>query len=261
MPSKWARMLLTSCAALLFVLRLLYADSALNQFNEFESIWSELLSHYSPSGDCVDFEKWQSNSNDIKKLDRALELLGQEKGKSDIHSEVDLALLMNAYNACLIRKALKYYPMDSINSIAKFFTEKDCVVSRKEYSLSELETLSRKQGSFRVHACLWGGAKSSPPLAREAFDSDSIEGQLDRQMKRWLSVEKLNELDCDDGKIHISKVFLWYKDDFGNDDEKIKNILFQYGPSGAWREKVKKDECKIEYIEFDHGISKDCSAI
>lgn len=259
MHSKWLRILLTSCAILQFVVNLSYADPASDPSKDFETIWFELLSRYSFSNDCVNFGKWRSNSDDIKKLDSALEFLGQDAYESNIHTKVDLALLINAYNACSIRKILRHYPVDAVNSIAKFFTEKDCTVTRKEYSLNELETKLRNEGGFRIHASLWSGSKSAPPLKMGGFRSDEIEGQLDQQMRLWLSSEKWNELNCDDGEIRISKIFLWYKEDFGNDDDKMMSILFQYGPSGAWREKVKDGRCKVEYMDFDQSVNKACS--
>ena len=258
MPFKRLRVLLKSGAVLFLIFNVAYAAPANQHLRRFDVLWNDLVPRYSNGGTCMDFERWHSNPDDLKKLDDAVRFLEKEKSETDSENKIGLAELLNAYNTCIIQKVLKHYPMDSVNDVPKFFTQKDCKVSGSNFSLNDLENKARQKGGFRVLACLWGASKSSPPLKIQTFTKNSIESELNEQMKKWLSVKELNNFDCRNGNVFISKVFLWYEDDFGNDDERIKSILFQYGPDGGWREKLEKGSCGIEYMDFDQGISRAC---
>lgn len=226
---------------------------------DFGKIWNELLSRYVNEHSLIDYKAWKSQPEDIDKLERLIKSF--EKARVDLKSKdaSTLALLINAYNALVIHKILKNYPVDSVQSIPKFFTRKDCKISGENFSLNDIETMIRQFEDGRTHSALSGGCKSAPPMNTESFTAERLGNQLNAQMQAWLSDQHLNEFDCSDKKISISKIFLWYRRDFGNDDQSIIELLNKFGPSGEWRKKIKSGDCHLDFMEFD-GSLNDASA-
>lgn len=234
--------------------------NSLRTIADFEKGWNELLVRYVDSRSFVHYREWKSRPEDLEKLENLIAVFGEIRIDLDASNDALLALLINAYNAFTIDKILKYYPVDSTQSVAKFFNRKDYKIAGETVSLSDIENRIRKFKDGRIHAALFGGSKSAPPLKVEAFTAEEIDRQLDVQMRAWLSDGNLNAFDCSDNKVDVSKVFLWYKNDFGGDDRSLVNALIKFGPEGPWKRELELGRCGVDFKNFD-GTLNDASVV
>jgi hypothetical protein len=144
------------------------------------------------------------------------------------------AFWINVYNAYVqleLRENPDRYDKNS------FFGERFVPVAGREFTLDEIEHGILRgskwkyglgyiphpfPGEFekrhRVEECDWRlhfalncGAKSCPPIA--SYSADRIDDQLDTAAHSYLSQEV--EYDANAGRVHIPRLCLWYRGDFG----------------------------------------------
>ncbi len=218
-------------------------------------IWNDLLSRYVDNRSFVNYKDWKNQSEDLNKLELLVKSFDAAPMDLESKDAPTLAFLINAYNTFVIHKILKHYPVDNVQSIPKFFTRKDCRLAGENFSLNEIETMVGQFGDGKTHAALSTGSKSAPPIKNDFFSADRVGEQLNERMQVWLSNPHLNDFDCSDKKINISKIFLWYGRDFGMDDRSMINLLKQFGPAGEWRNKIENGGCRMDFMEFDGSLN------
>jgi hypothetical protein len=133
-----------------------------------------------------------------------------------------MAFLINAYNGFTLELILQNYPTKSIKDIGGTFDNR---WKRKFFKLFgqdsyldkvEHETL-RKPGAFdepRVHFAVNCASIGCPALREEAFTADKIDKQLEEQTSRFLSDRSRNRHDAKSGKLEVSMIFKWFKEDW-----------------------------------------------
>ncbi len=218
-------------------------------------IWNELLLRYVNDRSFINYKEWKNKPEDLDKLERLVEFFDAAPVDLESKDASTLTFLINAYNAFVIHIILKHYPVDSVQGIPKFFTRKDCRLAGKNFALNEIETMIRQYGDARTHATLSGGSKSAPPIKIDGFSADRLDNQLNEQMQTWLSNRNLNDFDCSDKKLSVSKIFLWYKRDFGKDDRSMIDFLKKFRPDGEWRNKIESGDCRMDFMEFDGSLN------
>lgn len=135
-----------------------------------------------------------------------------------------MAFLVNAYNAYTVELILTKYPdLKSIRDLGnivfnspwkkKFFT-----LFGEEWWLDRIEheTL-RKPGAYdepRVHYAVNCASVGCPMLREEAFTAAKLEAQLEEQARRFLSDRTRNRFNAATGKLEVSEIFKWFKDDW-----------------------------------------------
>ena len=134
-----------------------------------------------------------------------------------------IAFLINAYNAFTVEKVLTRYP--DIRSIWDFgkvignpFRDRFFTLLGREGSLDwiEHETL-RKPGAYdepRVHYAVNCASIGCPMLREEAYVGARLEEQLEEQARRFLSDRSRNRYDPAAGRLEVSRLFDWYKEDW-----------------------------------------------
>jgi hypothetical protein len=160
-----------------------------------------------------------------------------------------MAFLINAYNAFTVEKVLTRYPdlksiRDFGNLIGNPFKDEFFLLFGRRYSLDgiEHETL-RKKGAYdepRVHFALNCASVGCPMLREEAYAAERLEAQLEEQARRFLSDASRNRYR--DGKLEVSKIFDWYKDDFVPREK----FFARYFPDGA---------APISFLEYDWTLN------
>jgi len=132
-----------------------------------------------------------------------------------------LAFLINAYNAWTIELILTKYPdLKSIKDLGSFFSspwsKKIIPLLGKHLSLDDVEhQLIRNSGRYnepRIHFAVNCASIGCPALRGEAYEGSKIEQQLEDQTKQFLADSSRNRFKA--GKLHVSSIFKWYRDDF-----------------------------------------------
>ena len=86
----------------------------------------------------------------------------------------------------------------------------------KTYSLNQIEheILRPVYKDPRIHFAVNCAAKSCPRLGNQAFTSSKMNNQLDKLTKDFVNNSTANTLSA--SSLQLSKIFEWYKEDFGD---------------------------------------------
>ena len=95
---------------------------------------------------------------------------------------------------------------------------------------------------------------SCPDLRLEAFNVNSLNEQLDEQMKVFLkSSEKGLKIDNEKNRVYLSSIFKWFEDDFESRGGVLKFIANYVAPDVA--KKLTGSGIKIYYLEYNWDIN------
>ena len=164
-------------------------------------------------------------------------------GKSD----EAMAYWMNAYNAFTVKLILKNYPIGSIRDLndGNPWDVKWIELGGESYSLNtiEHEILRPIYKDPRIHFAVNCAAKSCPKLGNEAFAVDQLNAQLDKLTKSFVNNAQSNTLNPN--SIQLSKIFEWYKEDFGD----LTSFIIKYA-----NEKV-SPSASVSFKDYDWSLN------
>ena len=216
--------------------------------------WNGLLKKYVDNAGLVDYRGLKEK--DAKTLDKYLELVSSSAPGSDWSKDEKLAYWLNAYNAFTVKQILDMYPTKSIirNQLQLVsgsgpFNKKYFKIGGKDMSLNNIEQdIVRKEFKEpRIHFALVCAAVSCPRLRNEAYTAAKLDAQLTDQARDFLKNPKKNTIDKE--KIGVSKIFDWYKDDFGKSDENVVKFINRYASVKA------NDDAKVSYMKYDWDLN------
>ncbi len=217
------------------------------------SEWTRLLKLYVDDRGLVDYARWKASEPDRAALRNYVSRFGPAPSPPARKADKGAALL-NAYNACAIAWTLENYPVESLQDPRGSFAAARHRIGGREVSLDDLQGTLRKEFGFLMHAALVSAARSSPPLAREAYRADRFVSQISYAMLRWLARDDLNHFDLAERKAEISPIFRWNAEDFEKEKGGLRGVLSIYSPD-AFRSLVTEETCRIRYKAFDWGLN------
>jgi hypothetical protein len=179
------------------------------------SEWDDLLSKLVSSSGLVNYKGFKLSE---PALDKYLKFISANAPKNSMSKAEQLAYWINAYNAFTIKRILMNYPVSSINKIdeGKTWDVKWIKIEKNTYSLNDIENTIIRAGfkDPRIHFALNCAAKSCPPLFNKAWTGDKLEYYLDVRTKSFIQNPSFNKIEPNSAE--LSKLFDWYKDDFGD---------------------------------------------
>jgi hypothetical protein len=187
--------------------------------------WGKILKHRVKNGQ-VDYAGIKAN--DLPTLNRYLDGVATvcyKKFKRWSKPE-KLAFWINTYNAYTVKLVLDHYPIKSIRKIGLFpgaaWRERIVdakTIKIKKISLSALENdiIRRVFGEPRIHFALVCASNGCPILRSEPYVAEKLEMQLEQQTRSFMKNRTNNRYDASTKTLHLSKIFDWYKADFGKD--------------------------------------------
>lgn|SRR5574343_30079 len=206
--------------------------------------FDELLKRYVSSSGKVNYQGFQTKE---KELNDYIHYLEKQEDILKLSKNEQLAYWINLYNACTIKLILKHYPIQSITKInnGKAWDLKLIQTNGEGLSLNQIENeIIRPQFKDpRIHFALNCAARSCPPLANRAFTGRNIIELLDIRTASFLNS---NQNKITKEKLVLSKIFEWYKDDFGSITDFIKKyVSIEMNTNVA-----------IEYTEYDWSLNE-----
>lgn len=200
--------------------------------NQFHKDWDELLKTYtSPVGPVtkVDYKEWKKHP---EKLNRYLASLSEIKKRQfeSWNKNQQLAFLYNAYNAFTIKLILDHYPIASIKKIGGWFSSPwkisffSLLGEKTNLDTIEHQMVRKNYHEPRSHFALNCASIGCPQLRGEAYLPTKLEPQLQEQALLFLNDSSRNFVDLKNNKLKLSKIFDWFKIDFGGSDKDV--ILF-----------------------------------
>jgi hypothetical protein len=173
-------------------------------------------------------------------------------GRADISKENTnrkKAFLLNSYNLLVI-KAVNENPARQVTEVKGFFDSITYKVNGNMTTLNDLETRIRKDfNDPRIHFGLVCAAKSCPPLPPRAFNASSIETVLNDRTISAINSPAFVQIDKKGKKVKVSKIFEWYKADFGGTDATLIEFINKYRT-----EKVPV-KYKVAYLEYNWDLN------
>lgn len=204
--------------------------------------WDRMLKKYVSNNGVVNYKAWMA---DKARLDNYVSKLS----KSEIGTgNRALAFWINLYNAATVQLILDNYPIKSITALdgGKVWDRKWISVGDKTLSLNNIENdIIRPQfKDARIHFAVNCAAKSCPALANEAFTKENVNNLMNRQTKRFVNNTSYN--DINDKSVVVSKIFDWYKEDFGS----LVEFLNQYS-------EVKiESKAQVNFMEYNWALNE-----
>jgi hypothetical protein len=172
-----------------------------------------------------------------------------------------LAYWINLYNALTVQTVAQAYPVDSIRDIRLSpglfsfgpWDKKLITVEGVELSLNDIE--------HRILRPLWDdpliryglncAALGCPNLARNAYTGMTADQQLKVGARRFINSPRGAWFH--NGKLGVSSIYAWFKEDFGGDDVGILAHLKTYADPGL---RARLDGVKeIRRHEYDWGLA------
>jgi hypothetical protein len=136
---------------------------------------------------------------------------------------------VNLYNALTVQLVLRHYPIKTIREIRispGWFSvgpwgRKLVVVEEEGLSLDDIEhrILRPIWKDPRIHYAVNCAALGCPNLQPRPFTADGFEQMLDQAARGFVNHPKGARVV--DGKLHVSSIYDWYKEDFGSSDTSI----------------------------------------
>jgi len=107
----------------------------------------------------------------------------------------------------------------------------------------------------RIHFALNCGAKSCPPLS--VYGSNDVENQLDMATKEYLETDEGLMVNVAENSVKLSKLFEWYKVDFGEDKEQILSWVLNFLEDPLKKQQVqnilRRGEFQLSHIDYNWG--------
>lgn len=174
-----------------------------------------------------------------------------------------MAFLINAYNAFTVEKILTRYP--NIKSIWDFgkvfgnpFKDEFFMLFGRKFTLDgvEHETL-RKKGAYdepRVHFAVNCASIGCPMLREEAYVAERLDAQLAQQAERFLSDRSRNR--AVNGKLEVSKIFDWFKEDFGQREQWFAKYAKLLSDDPAQQKLVAEGKAPLSFLDYDWTLNE-----
>jgi len=204
----------------------------------------EMLSKYVDTKGNVNYKAWKNDQNQLRML---IDEMGRQVPEAGMDKREEMAYWINLYNASTVLLILENYPLKSIMTLdgGKVWDRKWIEVDGKKLSLNNIENdiLRPKFGDARIHFAVNCAARSCPPLLNRAWKGFNLESTLEERTRAFINNSSYNTLTPN--KVKISKIFDWYKSDFGN----IVEFLNKYSS-----EDINKG-AKVTFYDYDWNLN------
>jgi len=183
---------------------------------------------------------------------------------------VQLAFLINAYNAWTVELILTKYPnLKSIKDIGSFIQspwKKDFIpLFGRNVSLDHIEhDLIRGSGRYnepRIHFAVNCASIGCPALSNRAYRSGTLRAQISDATKGFLRDRSRNRFK--NGRLEVSSLFKWYRGDFEKGWRGAKNLnqfLAIYanalGLTKGQQAAVRSGKIKIKFLPYSWRLNR-----
>lgn len=191
----------------------------------------------------VDYKGFKNKQGNLKAYIKSLEAV---KVTSLSRAE-QFAYWANLYNAVTIDVVLDAYPVKSIKDIdisPGIFSngpwgKKLVTIEGTKISLDDIEhqILRKVHKDPRVHYAVNCASVGCPNLQTEAFEASKLEAQLEKAAKDYVNSNRGAVVKSN--RLSISKIYIWFKKDFGGNDAGVLAHLKRYA-NPKLKEKITK---------------------
>jgi len=207
-------------------------------------LWQKVLSKNVSTAGVVNYTGIKTSPKD---LNTYLKQLAENRPSESDKSNAAMAYWMNAYNAFTVKLIVDNMPLKSIKDLdnGSPWDRKWVKLGGSTYSLNNIEhdILRKNWKDGRIHFAVNCAAISCPPLSNIAFTASNHNAQLDKLTKKFINSKKYNTVTA--SSLILSKIFDWYKEDFGTLIDFVNRYSNVKASSGA----------NVSYNEYMWGLN------
>lgn len=167
-----------------------------------------------------------------------------------------LAFLINAYNALAIRAVLDGLSPAGLPGRLRFFLLRRHRVAgrnRTLYGLEHRELMA--MGEPRIHFAIVCASASCPPLRPAAYRPATLPALLDEDARQFVNDPHRNRFDPAAGIARLSRIFRWYRGDFGAGTGALQAWLAGYVADAQVADRLAAGAFRIEYLRYDWSLN------
>ena len=229
----------------------------------------QVLKSYVDEQGLVDYLALQSDRQDLDAYNASIALVEDETFE-EWSEDQQIAYLINAYNSLTLKSIIDEDPIKgSIKDILGVWKLNRHPLMQQKVTLDNIEhaKLRVDYQEPRIHAALVCAAISCPYLRTEAYRAETLDEQLDDQVKIFLSREEAFKIDRAKGEVSLSSIFSWFGEDWvpqygtkegftGSDNERaVLNFISQY-VSPEDQSYLKAGDYKVTYSYYDWSLNR-----
>jgi hypothetical protein len=226
--------------------------------------------HYSAMRGSEEFERYKELTKGLRSFD-----LWDLKDR-----EQRLAFWINIYNAAVIHGVIELGLEQSVKKFTRFFDRVTYEIGGSSFTLNEMEhgilrgnrrhpyrllrpfckNDSRIEFSIipldpRFHFALVCGARSCPPIS--FYEAGQIDFQLRVAAEGFINSSQV-EIRPQERILLISRIFKWYRVDFGGSRAAMLDMLLKFLDEGEKKDFLKrnKDRIRIRYQPYDWSLNQ-----
>lgn len=227
------------------------------------SAWNEFLSTYAALGDdgVVRVAYGAVTESGKTGLRAYVEML-EATDPTTLGSDAQLAYWINLYNAATVALIIDHYPVKSIRDIKSNpfdvlgpWNDKRLTVNSVELSLNNVEhdIIRAIFAEPRIHYAVNCASIGCPNLRLSAFEGADIDETLTEQARAYINHPRGVDVDAR-GRVNASRIFSWYKKDFGASDAEIIDHFRLYADD-ALKAKL-EGKSKISSFDYDWSLNE-----
>lgn len=217
--------------------------------------WAILLSEIVVEGDDgINRVRYGTFSEDQRAtLDSYIEALSGVD-PATLSKAAQLAFWINLYNAETIALILDNYALSSIRDIDAPWDQPVTVIDGIPLSLNDIEhrIIRPVFNDPRIHYAVNCASIGCPNLAADAYTGENIEEFLTMAARAYVNHPR--GISVDKGRITASKIYGWYRDDFGDNDAEILSHIRAFA-APALLERL-QDKKKISRYRYDWDLNE-----
>ena len=219
------------------------------------SLWQSVLDDYlvqDESGvNLFDYEGLQIDGD--QRLDQYVSDLS-EIDPRNLNRAEQMSYWINLYNALTVRLVTKNYPVASITELGGSllgsgpWDDKIITLAGRALTLNDIEhrILRPVFKDHRIHFAVNCASMGCPNLNAGVYTGGTLDQLLSQAAKRFLGHPRGLQFEGD--TLRLSKIFRWFQDDFGSDEQEMLHTLSLYAePDIALRIRRFRGEVKYDY--------------
>lgn len=170
-----------------------------------------------------------------------------------------LAFWLNLYNALTVKTVANYYPVSTIQEIKSFpglfstgpWGTALINVNGTRLSLDDIHNRIIRPiwNDARTHYAINNATIGAPNLSKQAYQSDMLEDQLNQAASNYIN--SLRGIQIVEGKLIVSKIYEWFLEDFGENEQDVLKHLRYYAEESL-RERLQPFKRMNAYLYHWH---------
>ena len=178
----------------------------------------------------------------------------------DLDRAEQFAYWVNLYNALTVKIVLDAYPVKSIRRITLGrlvaigpWGQPIVIVDGQDLSLDNIEhdILRAIWRDPRIHYAVNCASLGCPNLQLEAFTPGNAEALLEAGARAYINHPR--GVAVEGGKLKVSSIYKWFKEDFGGDDAGVLSHLSQYADEDT--QSLLDGRTKVDRYDYDWALN------